>query len=309
MNSFEKFIYAISKTMEEPAMYSLFHIVSIVLMVALLALLIWKCRNCSEKTFRILFLVAWIVVVLFEVYKQIVFSFNYDEITGVVTWDYQWYAFPFQLCSTPLYVFPFVAFLPEGKVRDAFIAFIGTFSLFGGLSTMIFPATVFVETIGINIQTMVHHGIQVALGIFAMVREREKLNFKYFLKGVIVYVGVVAVAMILNATVRPNLNEGFNMLYINKVDECSLPLVGDVIKPNVPYIAFLAIYILGFVGIALAIFYIEYAIIKGVARYVRRKGMYTYEKQREDEKPRVYSYQKQKAKEKPRTYSYQKNKK
>ena len=309
MNGFEKVVNALSKTMEKPAMYSLFHIVSIVLTVALLALLIWKCRNCSEKTFRIIFLVAWIVVVLFEVYKQIVFSFNYDEVTGIVTWDYQWYAFPFQLCSTPLYVFPFVVFLPEGKVRDAFIAFIGTFSLFGGLCTMVFPATVFVETIGINIQTMVHHGIQVVIGIFAMVREREKLNFKYFLKGVLVYVGAIAIALLLNAFVRPAVNEEFNMFYINEIDNCALPLVGDVIKPNVPYIAFLLIYIVGFVGIALAIFYIEYAIIKGIARYIRRKGMYTYEKQREDEKPRVYSYQKQKEKEKPRTYSYQKDKK
>ena len=309
MNWFEKFIYSISKTMVKPEMYGLFHLVSVAVMVAILALLIWKCRNCSEKTFRVIVSVAWIVIVLFEVYKQIVFSFNYDEVTGLVKWDYQWSAFPFQLCSTPLYVFPFVFLTPEGRFRDSFIAFVGTFSLFGGLCTMFFPATVFVETIGINIQTMVHHGLQVAIGIFALVHEREKLNFKYFLRGVLVYVGAIAVALSLNFIVRPRLDEAFNMFYINKPDNCDLPLVGDMIKPNVPYVAFLAIYILGFVAIALLLYYIQFAIIRLVQRYVRRKGMYTYEKQREDEKPRVYSYQKQKAKEKQRTYSYQKNKK
>ena len=305
MKVFEKIVVALQTTAEHPTNFGAYHLCCVAAVILITALMCIFLRKISEKSFRIIIGSLWLVMVLFEIYKQIVFS--YDANTG---WDYNWSSFPYQLCSTPMYVLPILAFFKDGKIRDAAIFYIATFSFFGGLVVYIFPNDVFnTDLLGIHIQTMVHHGIQVAIGIFAMVREREKLNFKYFLKGVLVYVGAIAIALLLNAFVRPAVNEEFNMFYINEIDNCALPLVGDVIKPNVPYIAFLLIYIVGFVGIALAIFYIEYAIIKGIARYIRRKGMYTYEKQREDEKPRVYSYQKQKEKEKPRTYSYQKDKK
>ena len=49
-----------------------------------------------------------------------------------------------------------------------------------------------------------------------------------------------------------------------------------------------------------------WGIVKFSKRQIRRSHMYTYEKQREDEKPRTYTYEKQKEDEKPRTYTYQK---
>jgi hypothetical protein len=161
-------------------MYGWFHILALAIMFAVGVFLCWKCRNVSDKKFRIIIGVVWAIMLLFEIYKQVEFSFNYDELTGSVRWDYEWYAFPFQLCSKPLYLLPFIVFLPDGKVRNSIIAFIGSFALFGGLATMVFPTTVFIETIGINIQTMVHHGLQVVIGVFALVHERFNLSIKYF---------------------------------------------------------------------------------------------------------------------------------
>ena len=43
-----------------------------------------------------------------------------------------------------------------------------------------------------------------------------------------------------------------------------------------------------------------WAIVKYAKRAVRRSHMYTYEKQREDEKPRTYTYEKQREKERKR---------
>lgn len=43
-----------------------------------------------------------------------------------------------------------------------------------------------------------------------------------------------------------------------------------------------------------------WGIVKFSKRQIRRSHMYTYEKQREDEKPRTYTYQKQREEEKKR---------
>ena len=41
--------------------------------------------------------------------KEIEYSSYFEN--NKLLWDYPWYIFPFQLCSTPLYVLPFVIFL------------------------------------------------------------------------------------------------------------------------------------------------------------------------------------------------------
>lgn len=261
MNFFEKIVHAFSADMPKPSMYGWFHIMFLVLTIGLTVFLCLKCRDCKAKTFKWIVASAWIVMLVLEIYKQIDFSFHFVEELGGGYWDYQWYAFPYQLCSTPLYVLPLVAFCKQGKFRDSCMAYISTFALFGGLVTMIFPATVFVETIGINIQTMTHHGLQIVLGIFILVHERKRLDFKFFLRAIYVFGVAMAIAMVLNLSVHAGITEEFNMFYISPYFPCSLPLL-DLIYAKTPYAVFLLIYIIGFVLAALAIYYIQYGFIR-----------------------------------------------
>lgn len=259
MNWFEKIVTGLSGTMIEPTNYGWFHLMFVAFVIIATILLCWKMRNVSDKWFRRTLLIIWIVIVVLEIYKQVVFSF--DAKTGI--WDYQWYAFPYQLCSTQLYILPFVIFLRDGKVRDACIAYLSTFSFFGGLAVFFYPNDVFIPTIGINIQTMIHHGLQVVLGIYLTVYNRKKLSIKFFLKGVIVFVILTTIAMIMNLIVPKFItNETFNMFYISPYFECTLPVVSLFYPPTVPYIIFLLIYILGFTAAAIVLFYIQYGIIK-----------------------------------------------
>ena len=48
MNTFEKIIYALSARMEKPPLFGTWHIVSLVLTLALAAFMVWKFKNCSE---------------------------------------------------------------------------------------------------------------------------------------------------------------------------------------------------------------------------------------------------------------------
>ena len=257
--------------METPALYGWFHILFLALVIVATFAAIRIFKNKDERSVSRMVTVVWIVLVVLELYKQINYTFSYE---GGITSDYQWYAFPYQFCSTPLYVLPFIAFCRDGKLRDTAIAFMASFSLFAGLAVMLYPGDVFIETIGINIQTMVHHGSQVVLGIFFGVRYRERLNKLFFARGIIMYACVLAIALIMNVVVyhafaANAIDETFNMFYISPYFDCTLPIL-SMIYPAVPYPVFLAIYIVGFSIAALAVISIVYGITKGVLKIYAR---------------------------------------
>ena len=263
MNLFEKITHFLDADMTEPQPYGIFHIVSFVLVVLLTAFLVYKFKDASDKTFRIIVFSFWVAIVLFEVYKQINFSFSYND--GDPIWDYQWYAFPYQFCSTPLYVLPFIAFLKNGKVRDACISFMTYFSLVGGIVVFAYPGDVFIETIGINIQTMFHHGMQLVFGIYFTVYNRRKVNFKYFLSAVPVFTVLTLIAMLLNIVIHAyfmanGIDETFNMFFISPYYECTLPVFSNFYS-ILPYPIFLFLYILGMAMGSSAIFFVQEAIL------------------------------------------------
>ena len=268
MNFFEQILYFFEGKMQIPSPFGWFHLLFICLVICSTVLLCVKFRDCDDKIFRRIALITCIALLFFEVLKQLIFAFEYDGYT--VSWNYAWYVFPYQLCDTPLYVLPIIAILKDGKLRDALISYSAFFVMFGGLVTFIYPSTVFASTTLINLQTMIHHGSQIVLGIFFAVRNRQNFNLRFFLKGVPVFATLVAIAIILNEAMYGYVSTNapgdlFNVFYISRHFPCTLPILSEVYKA-VPYPVFCLIYILGFTLIALAIYGIEKLIIHLVGR-------------------------------------------
>lgn len=260
MNFFEKILHSLSGLMERPTNYGWFHLLFMAMIIAFTVFICVKFHSADDKTFRRIILISWIVMVTLEIYKQLIFSFEYES--GLAVWDYQWYAFPYQLCSTPLYVLPFIAFSKHSKFRDALTSYMSVFSLFGGLAVFFYPNDVFVQTIGINIQSMVHHGLQIVLAVYCVVYNRNKIkNFKYHLWSIPVFALLVSAAIIMNIVGYHLISdETFNMFYISPYFDCTLPVLGSI-YPKVPFIAFILIYIIGFVIVATILYYIEKLIV------------------------------------------------
>ncbi len=261
MNFFEKIIWFLTYETAEPRLYSPFHLIFVALFIISTLLLCVFFKDCSDKTFRRIALVCWIITVVFEIYKQICYvGYHRTENDGLI-WDYWWSEFPFQFCSGTIYLLPFVAFLKDGKVRDAIIVFLATFSLFGGLVNMVYPVGTFNVIIGKSIQTMVHHGVQATFGIFALCYRRKNLNVKDLLRSFIVFAVMLGIAYAMNEIFHLLNDEYFNMFFISRHFHCPLALLGDIYK-QVPYLVFLCIYVFGFMAIACAFYYIALGIYK-----------------------------------------------
>lgn len=261
----------VTKTAEEPTNFGIYHIVC-VLSVALLTVIASKLfANSSDRVIRRISGILWVIVLLLEIYKQTIYGLSLED--GKFVWDYAWYAFPFQFCSSPLYILPIIAFAKNEKLRDACVSYMMTFSLFAGLAVFCYPNDVFVETIGINLQTMIHHGSQIFIGILYAVNYRAKLGKKFFLSGVLVFVVMTFIAMTLNictyhAFMKFGIDETFNMFYISPYFDCTLPVL-NLVYGRVPYVAFVCVYFFGFILCAL----IVYGVINGIMHAVKRSAM------------------------------------
>ena len=264
-----KILEILQTSMDVPTAYGWFHLMFVILTVIATVLLCVFFRDCDKKTFKRIVMISWIIMIFFEVYKQVSNSFFYSD--GKIVFDYPWIYFPFQLCSTPFYVLPFIFLLKDGKVKDIFMSFLMSFSLFGGLAVMLYPGDVFNNMVGINIQTMFHHGIQTMMGIYCMVYNRKRLNFKFWLQGVYLFIPLVFIALGLNISIynildSMGIHETCNMFFIGPYYPCTLPVL-SMIYPMVPYIVFLLIYILGFTLVS----YIVYLAQLGIYKLVLKK--------------------------------------
>lgn len=264
MKLIEIILKALEHEMNTPTNYGWFHIMFIGLIAITTVLLCIFFKNASDKTIRKICLISWIIIVVLEIVKEVEYSSYFEN--ELLLWDYPWYIFPFQLCSTPLYILPFIIFIKNEKIQQYFIAYMMTFSLFGGLAVYAYPNDVFTSTTVINFQTMIHHGIQVILGIFLVVVYRKKYDYKFYLKGLPVFVALSIIAMILNISMyhifqAKGLDDTFNMFFVSPYFECTLPVL-SAIYPKVPYIVFLLIYNIGFGIVSAIIFGLQKLILK-----------------------------------------------
>lgn len=176
-------------------------------------------------------------------------------------WAYQWYVFPFQFCSTPMYVCLLASLVKKGKFQDCLFAFLATFSIFGGLSVMLMPGDVFMSFIGINIQTMVHHGGMIIVGVVMYTSRACKLEHKSILKAGAVFLSLVSIAVLLNCVYVWGGTATCNLFYISPFFPSTLP-VFSTIYTQVPYVIFLLLYVLSFIFIAYVILLVAMLINK-----------------------------------------------
>ena len=265
MSFWQSVLAFLDSSMETPASYGWFHLLWLALTFLALIPLLRFPKQKSDTHIRRVVLVTAIAVILLEVYKQINYSFSYEN--GIV-FDYQWYAFPFQFCSTPMYIGLLAGLTKKGKVHESLCAYLATYALFAGLAVMVYPNDVFIGTIGINIQTMICHGSMITIAIYLFATGHVKLHHKTILKAMPVFAVTVGMAAVMNEIayqVGLLETETFNMFFISPHCDPHLIIYSDVQKV-VPFPWSLVIYILGFTAAA----YLVLLIAMGIGALIKK---------------------------------------
>ena len=233
--------------MATPTLYGWFHLLFFALSILSGILLCLTHKKGDDARVRRAVFVTGVIVILLEIYKMFCYNFYVDG--DQLRFGFQWYIFPWQFCSMPMYVSALTGIFRKGKIHRSLVSFLATFAVFAGLCIMLYPADVFVPQIGINIQTMVCHGSMLTIGIYLYGSGYVKAEHKTILRAVPVFAAAIGVAILLNEMVFKSgvLTGGqvFNMFYISPHFPGTLPLYSSV-QAIVPFPWSVLIYIAGF---------------------------------------------------------------
>jgi len=270
---------------EAPQAFGWFHLMMDAIIVAAAVLFCIFFKDASDKKIRKVFLICWLILISLELYKELTYRHDwiFDENGKLLRVEYVWYLFPYQFCSTPFYILPFIIFSKNEKVRKACMSYVSTFVCFAGLMILILPGDVFVQQIGICIQTMVQRGLQLILGILTTLYNRKTItkSFKnalnYYWPSVVVFAIMASIAIVLNeVVVATNLANGqtFNMFFISRHFDCTLVLLRTIYKA-VPYPVFLVGYLIGFALVGAIIYSLQvgiYLLVKFITSRIKKQS-------------------------------------
>ena len=202
-------------------------------------------QKINRKAVNYTLLAAGIVLIILETLKQIERSLSIGD-DGTLHWHYPPADFPFQFCSTPMYLFLLVGILRKGLVYDTMMSYLATFGFFGGLIVLAYPMGVYVESAFINVHTMIWHSSMIVMGFLILATRSVKFQLMTVVKALIVFTVFVVMAILMNVFAHLIVpNEYFNMFYIGPHYPNNFPVLQDIYQ-KVPWVVFVLIYIIGF---------------------------------------------------------------
>lgn len=257
--------------MEAPKPFGIFHILmlALVLFGSLFVALSHK-KGHPEDVRRFVFW-AGIGVILFEIYKQ--YLYNFSIVDGKLTFHYSWDTFPFQFCYLPLYLDVLFAVTKKGRFHNALAVFLATFFVVAGTAVMLFPSSVFGTYLGMNLQTMLCHGIMIVNGVYLLSSGYVKLEHKSILKALPLFAACVFLATVFNELAfytGVTENNIFNMFYISRHFGSDYLPIAPLLSTYIPPATIFFIYLFGFPLLAYFVLLIAMG-IKGAVGLFKEK--------------------------------------
>ena len=152
------------------------------------------------------FLITGTVLLVSEIWKQYCLTFVLNGGT------YQWWYFPFQLCSVPMYLCLPLAFIKGGKIRDSLLAFLSDYTLLSGVIVFLDTTGMHYGYIPLTIHSFLWHFLLIALGVYAGTRKSDR-GMPSFIGATAVYLVCCILAEAFNLSF--DRFDIINMFYIN----------------------------------------------------------------------------------------------
>ncbi len=262
VNFFEKIVTFLAKRDVPPKAWESFHVISLIIIgIACIAAFFFKKFYTKERVAYIT-LICGIILLLFETYKQLIFTYR----PATDEWRYSFGVFPFQFCSTPIYlsIIAFVLYkLKKEKIYNAILAFLATYCLIAGFIVLFFGTqTVFVQLVGSNIQSMVHHGIMILLGLIILLSGSISFNPKTLFSAFCVFLPLVFAAIAMNFAFGNG--QKFDMFYLAIDSPFMKRLSLQLFGTTVPY----PVYVIGYI----TLFTFASAVVLFIAKIITIKN-------------------------------------
>lgn len=169
--------------------YSLTHILVVVCIMLAAFFAAFVLNKRKVRATRVV-LVSEIILVAFEILKQLL-------LTYVRGGEYSWSDFPFQLCSTPMYLC--AVYLFAKRTRKVIEDYLMVFGTIGAIAAFAIPYSSFYDYLLLTAQSLLWHGILLFFGFYFCIKNWGKHQTRDYAKVCVIYICLAILAIILNA--------------------------------------------------------------------------------------------------------------
>lgn len=192
-----------------------------------------------DRTERFLFYTG-LVMTASEIWKQWTLTFVLEGGT------YNWWYFPFQLCSVPMYLLILLPFFHASHIRRIFYTFLMDFSLLGGIAVFLDTSGMHYPFLPLTVHSYLWHLILIAIGLFCGLSGISDYTWHGFRSSVALFAILCLAATVLNLTIGRT--HGIDMFYISPYYPMSQVIISDLTRhfPNpIRILCYLAVIVLG----------------------------------------------------------------
>lgn len=253
--------------MKTPQAWGWFHLMWVGLIIVSIAFFYRSRKSGVRIDPDLVFGIYGFGSLLLELAKQLMWSVSIGE-NGAVIWDYSWYAAPFQLCTTPMFICIALCFAKSERLRGIMMDYLAYMSFVNMLLVVLLPGSCFCEYVIVNIHTMYLHCGGLIVSAFILINRLVRVDMKALFSGYRVFLDFCAAAIYVDISfvqlgIVPS-GETFNMFYISPYFDCTLPVLSSIFKA-VPYPVFLLTYLLGFLMLSIP--------VNRISRYIRIRAI------------------------------------
>ena len=220
--------------MEVPQLFGGFHIAALVLTAAAALCAAAVCARRIRSAgagraslVRILSACGWILAVL-ELYKQL---FLYYVVNSGA---YDWWFFPFQLCSVPMYLCILLPFIGS-RLRSTFITFMGSYTFISAAAALIYPEDYLRSYTTLTVHGFLWHGILLFISLMIIFSGAADTGIRGILKAAALFAVLCIAAVLINTAAESLMQPGLPhdhaaMFYLNPYHLSPQPLVSSIQK-------------------------------------------------------------------------------
>ena len=208
MGWLEALIRATAWEMEKPKAYGAFHLIFTFVGIAVCIVLAYLLRNLKERGHKAVLIGIGVFLMITEVYKQLFYYYQVGE------GSYQWWIFPFQLCSVPMYLCVIAPLLKKGRVQSGMYNFMTTFNLLGGLMAFIEPSGIVHEYWTLTLHAFIWHMLLIFIGFYLIASGRFAKTKQDYWQAVGTFLALCVVAFCINLIFWNASKGDINMFYV-----------------------------------------------------------------------------------------------
>lgn len=194
--------------MEKPKPYGAFHITLSLVGFLIAVLLSYHLRHIGERGNRILILTVGSILVISEVYKQLFYYYV------IGNGSYQWWIFPFQLCSVPMYLCFLAPFVKRDRIRNALYSFMMLYNLLGGFIAFLEPSGIVHSYWTLTIHAFFWHMTLVFLGLYLFFSGHGRSTARDYRDATVVFLISCVLAFTINVLLYDVSGGSVNMFFL-----------------------------------------------------------------------------------------------